>query len=474
MNKSYIKLIFILTILCSISSCKKFVEIGDPKSDLAKSTIFANDASALSSIMGLYYYFTNNGYANGSISSLTYQGTVLGDEALNYRTTVNETQFATNSLLPLNSYMTHFWNVPYYEIYMANNILESISISPGVSPAMKTRLEGEAKFFRAFSYFYLVNLFGDVPLALTTDYATNLNIPRTPVARVYQQIIKDLEEAEALIHANYLNANNTTISIDRSRINKATVTAMLARVYLYTGNWAKAEAAAGQLIGNALYQLPSLGQVFLKNSQEAIWQLSNDIYNPAEGNTFRITTRPTNCSLRPEWVQGFDNTDLRRSVWITGIAIQGITYYYPSKYNSNTLVQPITEYSTVLRLAEQYLIRAEARIQQENISEGIADLNALRKRARTAATPAIPSPLPDWPSDLSKSDALLAVEKERQLELFTEWGHRWLDLKRTNRANTVLAPLKGVNWQTTDQLFPIPQTQILNDPAMAAAQNPGY
>lgn len=475
MNNSYIKLIsFVVSVLIISSSCKKFVEVDPPKSDLAKSTIFSNDASALSSIIGLYYYCASNGYASGSITSLTYQGTVLSDEALNYRVTMNEAQFATNSLVPLNSYMFNFWDTPYHEIYMANTILEGLSVSKEVSVEMKARLEGEAKFFRAFSYFYLVNLFGDVPLALTTDYTVNLNIPRTPIVKVYQQIIKDLEDAQFLLKENYLGLDNTTISTERSRINKAVATAMLARVYLYTGNWAKAEASASQLIDNPLYQLTSLGQVFLKNSQEAIWQLSNDTENPSEGSTFRIVGTPRSCSLRSGFVQRFEDTDLRKSIWIASTVVQGTTYYYPSKYRSSSFVMPITEYSMVMRLAEQYLIRAEAKIQQENIAEGIADLNVLRKRARPAATGAFPFPLPDVLLTLSKANALLAVEQEREFELFTEWGHRWLDLKRTNRANAILAPLKGTNWQSTDQLFPIPQKQILNDPAMAGSQNPGY
>ncbi|HLX53389.1 MAG TPA: RagB/SusD family nutrient uptake outer membrane protein, partial [Aquella sp.] len=68
---------------------------------------------------------------------------------------------------------------------------------------------------------------------------------------------------------------------------------------------------------------------------------------------------------------------------------------------------------------------------------------------------------------------LAAIMHERQVELFTEWGHRWLDLKRTGTANTILATVKE-NWQSTDQLYPIPQIQITNDPHMANSQNPGY
>ena len=115
----------------------------------------------------------------------------------------------------------------------------------------------------------------------------------------------------------------------------------------------------------------------------------------------------------------------------------------------------------VLRLAEQYLIRAEARAQQNNISGSQSDLNLIRNRAGLVNTAAN-----------DKTALLTAIEHERQVELFTEWGHRWLDLKRTNRADAVLGPIKAPNWQPTDMLYPIPQTQIANDPNVH--QNPGY
>ena len=115
----------------------------------------------------------------------------------------------------------------------------------------------------------------------------------------------------------------------------------------------------------------------------------------------------------------------------------------------------------VLRLAEQYLIRAEARAQQNNISGAQSDVNVIRNRAGLANTTAT-----------TQGTLLSAIEHERQIELFAEWGHRWMDLKRTNRADAILGPLKSSNWQSSDVLFPIPLTQIQNDPNFT--QNSGY
>jgi hypothetical protein len=116
----------------------------------------------------------------------------------------------------------------------------------------------------------------------------------------------------------------------------------------------------------------------------------------------------------------------------------------------------------VLRLAEQYLIRAEARANQNNIAGAVDDINVIRTRAG----------LPAVSQGVSKDQCLLAIEQERRIELFTEWGHRWFDLKRTNRADAVLSTLKSPNWQSADRLYPIPQSELETD--VHLNQNPGY
>src|SRR3546814_2883222 len=102
----------------------------------------------------------------------------------------------------------------------------------------------------------------------------------------------------------------------------------------------------------------------------------------------------------------------------------------------------------MLRLAERYLIRAEARARQDKLAgpDGATfDINAIRLRSGLDATDA-----------LTKEQLLAAIEQERRVELFAEWGHRWFDLKRTARASEILKPQKGENWQQTDMLYPIP------------------
>jgi len=116
----------------------------------------------------------------------------------------------------------------------------------------------------------------------------------------------------------------------------------------------------------------------------------------------------------------------------------------------------------VLRLAEQYLIRAEARLQQGNDLTGAAgDLNAIRHRAGLADM-----------STGSASDLMTALTHEKQIEFFAEWGHRWLDLKRWGTATSVLSADKGITVTTSALLFPIPVADIIADANLR--QNPGY
>jgi hypothetical protein len=129
----------------------------------------------------------------------------------------------------------------------------------------------------------------------------------------------------------------------------------------------------------------------------------------------------------------------------------------------------------MLRLAEQYLIRSEARAKQGDVAGAVADLNVLRKRARATATLAVPNPLPDLSSSITQDQALNAVLQENRVELFTEWGHRWLDLKRTQKVEEVMkvvTPLKGGTWESSDQLYPIPSDDISRN--VNLSQNPGY
>lgn len=349
------------------------------------------------------------------------------------------------------------WRDVYEYIYQCNAVLEGLVISPGVSGDIARQIEGEAKFVRGFCHFYLVNLFGAVPLITSTDYKVNATASREPENKVYDQIIADLLEAQNMLPDTYPEG-------ERVRPNKGAATAMLARVYIYINDWPNAEKQASTVIASGdIYTLvKDAGNVFLKNSQEAIWQLKPVIegLNTWEGNTFILTGSPASITLSDQLVSAFEPGDDRRIHWLNSFRSGANNYYYPYKYKIRSGSE-VTEYLMVLRLAEQYLIRAEARSWMGNISAAVDDLNIIRSRAR----------LPIRDRSLSLDECLEYIMHERRLEFFAEQAHRWLDLKRTGMCDDLLPALKS-GWKTTAQYYPIPGSEILNDPNLK--QNPGY
>jgi hypothetical protein len=456
----FIQFLIALYVSLSILSCKKFTQVKVPKTQIVSEVVFSNDATAISSINGIYSQMSNFGFASGDVLSATYLTGLSSDEWNLYSNQQSVIEFYKSDLSPTNSTLSSsLWAAPYQYIFAANSILEGLKNSTGLSVAIKRQLEGEAKFIRSFCHFYLVNLYGDVPYISTTDYRTNALVFRTPVEQVYKQIIADLKDAQSLLPMDFIFSVG-----ERVRPNYGAATAMLARSYLFIGDWVNAELQATEIINNTgVYSLVAdLNKVFIKNSKEAIWQLTPVVpgRNTWEANTFIITGIPNNAALSNVLLNAFELGDSRKINWINSITVGTTTYYYPYKYKINTIGQPLTEYSMVIRLAELYLIRSEARTRQNNLIGGQLDLNIIRNRAGLSNTP------------VNNQDSLIvAIEHEREVELFTEWGHRWLDLKRYNRANTILGAIKP-GWQSTDVLYPIPQIQIQND--FNITQNPGY
>jgi starch-binding outer membrane protein, SusD/RagB family len=451
---------FLVTFAWFMISCDQFVEIDPPRTELTKETVFTSDATAEAAMVDIYYQMSSSGFASGSTSSLSFLGALSSDELLNYFqsdpvSAAEYAQFNENSLVANNTSVLALWRKMYQCIYKANAIVEGLS-SSGVSENLSRQLMGEALFIRAFCHFYLVNLFGEVPFITTTDYVVNNSIPRMSTVEVYDGIINDLIAAQGYLLDDYSFSQD-----ERVRVNKGAATALLARAYLYTEDWENAEIQATNIIDNSgTYSLVTdLKLVFSKNSTEAILQFSTADYPPDLFTFYIFSTPPGAGALREQFISEFEAADERSSLWVGSITDDTDTYYFPTKYSS---FEPTAEYSTVLRLAEQHLIRAEARAQLSNIAGAAEDLNMIRERAGLEDTDAA-----------DKEALILAIEKERKYELFTEWGHRWLDLKRTNRADEILSLVKPA-WKSTAQLYPIPELQILNDLAMKDDQNPGY
>lgn len=449
--------ILILLFFLSLSSCKKLIEIPAPRTEVASSEVFKNEQSALSALTGLYSQLLINLYfTNGGMS--VYAG-LAADDIYN---TINSTDYNTflSNNIPVSSSVVNsrFWAHAYKNIYHANSIIEGINNS-NLRESFKAQVLGEAKFIRAFNYFYLVNLFGDVPVVTTTDYTINSRMPRMDKSSVNEQIVLDLTDAANLLSESYP-------STGRARANKWTALALLSRQYLYDKDYSKAEANTTLVINSGVYSLvTNLNNVFLVGSNETIWYLQPagpTNLAASEGGIFvpsSATTRPT-FVLTDFLLSAFELNDQRKVSWTNSNVVSSIRYYYPFKYKLRTSAA-ITEVNTVFRLSELYLIRAEARAYLDNILGSQQDLNKVRNRANLSNTAANSLPT-----------LIAAIERERQTEFFAEWGHRWLDLKRTGRIDAVLSAEKPLDWQSTDALFPIPYSEMLKNPFLV--QNPGY
>ncbi|MBC7849537.1 MAG: RagB/SusD family nutrient uptake outer membrane protein, partial [Chitinophagaceae bacterium] len=403
--------VFFILLICG-AGCNKFVEVGPPAHLITSENTFNNDATAIAVMSGLY----SEMMSSPTFYSSTYASllpALSADEFYHYQVTQFE-EFGLNEL-SLASHGTieqGFWTPLYNHIYTCNLVIENTAKQNLLSPKVKDMLAGEARFVRAFAYFELVNLFGDVPLILETNFRKSAAAPRTSVALVYEQIVKDLQEAYRLLP-------EFAPGVEVVRPGKWTSIALLSRVHLYRQDYEKSNEYATDIIESDKFSLAgNLDDVFLHTSTEAIWQLKpvSPSFNTWEAFVVVPTTSATTPGflLTDELLSRFEVGDYRFTHWTQSRDWNGDSLYYPYKYKVALAGSPLTEYYTVLRLAEQYLIRAEARAKLNDLTGAISDLNTIRNRAGLVNAIAV-----------SQEDILNAIAEERRTELFGEWGHRW-------------------------------------------------
>lgn len=440
-----------ICILLLITSCKKLITVDAPSDEIPAESVYSNDALADAAVADLYYslsgYFVSNllPVINGMTADElnTFNGTHL--------------RYVNNAILSTDALLLSSWRELYKVIYGANAVLEGLATSNGLSMEKSRQLKGEAIFLRAFCYYYLVNCWGDVPLITTTDVNHTALAPRTGTDSVYTQIISDLAYASQLLPVYYNSG-------EKVRANRWAAIALLARVHLQRGSWEDAIVQSSLVINSGAYTpLISPDSVFLRNSRPAILQIWRN-----EGFTFLGQTfLPSDGSFSfypftEDFMQSFETTDKRKDSWTKPFTYGGATYYNSYKYRNRTAAaMGREEYLMILRIEEQYLIRAEAFARLNNTRDAIDDLNILRTRAGLTLL-----------SDTTMGDSCLTlVERERRMELFTEWGDRWITLHRTGRLDEVMKAIKPT-WKSTAALYPIPQEERNRNPHLT--QNDGY
>ena len=438
--KTLIKIYIIFFGLSIILGCEDFLE-ESPVDSFDDNNAIVDAESGQAALDGLYNLF-NGLYFSGSLFR---SFSNLSDE----QTDIDGTdQFSLNSVEPEFIGWIDSWQV----INRANHIIEKVPPLESISEDDKNRIVAEAKVIRAMEYLFLSRFWGAVPWTESSDFREVQNLSRTPAPEVLENIVNDLSEAQNGLSTSYDNFNG-----NRSRIINTAAISLLARAFLYQENWEGAEIQATRVIESPFYNLMTdYRNVFSANSAESILDYFveeigadnvADIYLPASlGGGY--ANRP---SLKLQ--DSFESGDIRRDV---SIGIDTDSLVFANKYLQLGENQEVK----IIRLAEIFLIRAEARAKLGNLSGALEDINALRVRAGLSNI-----------TSTSQEAILMAIEQERFVELCFE-GHRWIDIVRTDRANEIMSAFNPSGWDATDILLPIPQSEIDRNPNLS--QNPGY
>lgn len=363
-------------------------------------------------------------------------------------------EFGLRNVTTTNGAVLNHWAQLYDGVNTANNILEAVEAVTALTAEEHDQFRGEALFLRALNYSILVKYFGDVPLILTPSRGVGEEalVARDPAAEVNAQIVTDLTEAATLLAPDRNNG----------RATQGAAQALLARVYLETGNNAGARDMATAVINSPEYALNAdfADNWSAKNSPESILELQ---YSITDANSQSFWFYPQ--ALGGRWgyspslnlFNAFEAGDARRDASIQ-VAGAGACPAAPCRYGDKYFrVATSDDNVVILRLAEMYLIRAEANARLGAADQVVRDdLDILRNRAG----------LLDLPVTVAGQAALLAaVLQERRVELAFE-GHRFFDLRRHGVAETVL----GI--PASRLLLPIPQGEL--DVNENLTQNPGY
>ena len=458
MKKIAYTLVTALLLAGTLASCDKKLDI-DPVDSVRDDLALRTSSDVEAALVGCYTGMQNIEVYGGYIQLMS---DLLADdgEARFVGTFIQPNQINRKAILKDNTFAQTIWVNSYNVINRTNNVLANIDKLD--TPAKRLRVEGEAKFIRSAMYFELVRLYGKdwgdgapttnlgVPLVLTPTRVLDASaqVRRNTVAEVYAQVITDLTDAETKMPISSPAASFFA--------NKFAAAAVLARVYLQQGEFAAAGAAANRVISANRHTLTSTYREefssgtaagLLPNSTEDIFAIQVSAQSGRnELNTFYSIRRRGDISIEDKHTNLYGATDERGKLFTTS---QGQTYSnkYDDLYGNIKL----------MRLAEMYLVRAEANFRRGTIDGAtpLADINRVRVRAR-----AIPLAVLTLP----------AILLERKLELAFE-GFRLGDVKRNRETITDPAGV-AVPWNSRRLVFPIPLREINVNPNLV--QNEGY
>ncbi len=438
-------LISLLT-LFTLVSCKDVLNT-EPQANISDEAVIVDQKSALAALIGTYDAL--QGYVSSSIVALE----LAGDNVVNFNSQNNviANKTADNTGGGFSSIYT--------TINRANFVINKV---PGLSDNAITRTDrnqilGEAYFIRALAYFDLGKTYGGVPVVLepAVSPTSHQGTKRSTKAQVYDQVLSDLNKAEELLSA----------TVNRNRANKLSVYALKARLYLYQEKWDLAEDFATRTIQNPAFSLVKPYSAFFtgRNTTESVFEIA---FSTSDRSSFYTNWNSPAQGGRHDYIPAREFAGLILDPRLGG-SRKSLLFQTPQGIYDLTLYskQDGTSSIFILRIAEQYLIRAEARAKKASpdFQGAVSDLNTIKSRAEV--------PLLDFSTSLSKDQLLLAIEEERRFELGFE-GHRFVDIVRTGRAAEVFGAVNPNLKNPNFWVFPIPRTEIIKDPDLD--QNPGY
>ena len=448
------KYFFYISVLVLSIICFACGDLLNPKPvDLITDDQVLTDANSARVVLTSAY----RGFANLGAPRII-AGDLTADNLIHNGTFTQYREISSKDMSASNGSASALWGVIYSISYIANFLYEGLPAIE-ISQSDYDEITATASFLRAYAYFVGVYTFGGLPIVTSTNVDQNRVVPRASFQETLNFIESELLYALDKLPAQSFNSGEAT---------NGAVKALLAKFYLYTENWAQAEKYATEVIegtGTKQYIIePEFENAISDFSAESILEIvysAND--NPGTSTNFSINNlfvgrREIIPSSEMVLALQNDGGDRRVMIEFNGANARGAD-------NGWTIVRygPFDNVQ-VFRLAEIYLIRAEARAQQDKITGdqgALPDINTIRQRA---GVPLI--------QGTSKNQMLLAIENERRMELCFE-GHRWYDLIRTGRAETVMDEFTN-NWTEKDELWPIPLSEITNNPSLKDAQNPGY
>ncbi|QKG51867.1 RagB/SusD family nutrient uptake outer membrane protein [Hymenobacter sp. BRD67] len=476
--------------LALLGGCgKKFLDL-QPVDQITTVNFYQSESDAIQAVTACYSQLGVGGQYNYALWGI---GEIMSDNSFTGGggggDGAEEIQLDFFNIPSTNPMVGRLWGGCYVGIGACNLVLQKVPGITNMSDAIRKRSLGEAQFLRAKYYFDLVRAYGDVPLILVPPASpADAQLPRTPAAQIYTQIVTDLKAAIGNLPPVYGGA-------DLGRATTWAATGLLAKVYLTMGDLPNAAIQARAVIANSGKSLwPNYGDNFKvanENGQESLFEVQyvnglNQYTFDGLGFVGNEFFGPRGQGLVPqggygfnipelEFVQGYEPGDKRKAVtiWSPGdpypagsatnaqpASLPGSPYgynckkWFVGKVNTNVWDSPLN--FPVLRLSEMYLILAEA---VGPTPEGYTAINTVRTRAG----------LPNLTS-ANTPNFTDAVVKERRYELAFE-DDRWFDLKRTGKLLTNPALLaKGI--KPFNIVLPIPQSERDANPSLA--QNPGY